>query len=191
MSSELHFLPDPTPKGEKYEDFETLYGSQTNESFCPSLAEAEQKSHGMPFPPSAQYAQNTGLVLQCDECGKWRVMYSKKKIKKVQRDELQEIVEMLSYSCGSRLQDIQDTSPEVNQDVFVKANLSCNSPIEIPYYSSNYEDIYYHCGAENDLCAQDHTPNIIQFVNGAKIAAKLLCHEGRKRLLDKPNDIYT
>ena len=84
------------PKGEKYKEFETLYGSQTDESYCPSLAEAECKSHVMPFPPSAQYAKSTGLVIQCDECGKWRLLYRRKKIAKAQRDELQEIVRMLS-----------------------------------------------------------------------------------------------
>ena len=115
-----YFLPGPTPKGEKYEDFESLYGSQTNEPYCPSLAEAEHKCHGMPFPPSAQYAKSTGLVIQCDECGNWRLLYSRKKIAKAQRDELQEIVVMLSYSCSSRLQDIQDTIAEVNQEVLLR-----------------------------------------------------------------------
>lgn len=145
--SGLYFLPED-------EEFDTLYGSQTNESYCPSLAEAKRKSHGMPSPPPAQYAKSTGMVIQCDECRKWQLLYSRKKIVKAQRGKLQEIVEMLSYSCGSRLQDIQDTSAEVNQEVFVKAILSCISPIEVPYYSSNYEDI---CRAESDLCAEDHT----------------------------------
>ena len=175
------------PRGGEYEEFDTLYGSQTNESYCPSLAEAEHKCHGMPFPPSAQYARSTGLVIQCDECGKWRLLYSRKKTAKAQRDELQEIIEMLTYSCGSRLQDIQDTSAEVDQENFAKANLSCTSPIEVPYYSSNYElYICYHCGAESDRVPKI-TPNFIQFVNGAKIATKLICHEGRRRL-DKPNN---
>ena len=149
--SGLYLLPDLTPKWGKYEEFHTLYGSQTNESYRPWLAEAECKSDGVPCPPSAQHARSTGLVIQCDKCRKWWLLYSRKKIVKAQRDELQEIVEMLSYSCGCRLQDIQDTSTEVNQEVFVKATLSCTSPIEVPYCSPNYKDI---CRAESDLCAE-------------------------------------
>lgn len=73
----LHHLPDPTPQGEKYLDFKSLYGTDTSEIFRPSLSQSEQRGHGMPFSPSAQYAKSVGVVLQCDECQKWRVIYSK------------------------------------------------------------------------------------------------------------------
>ena len=70
-------LQDPIPDGDKYKDFEEVYGSQTIEKHRPSLSSPGAKTHGIPFPPSAQYAKNVKVVLQCGECLKWRVLYCK------------------------------------------------------------------------------------------------------------------
>ena len=86
----------------------------------------------MPFSPSAQFARNVGVVLQCDECLKWRVIYSKTVLKSEQRDELQQLIETLSYTCGSRLQEIERSTTRLTDTIFVKANLSCEAPIEVP-----------------------------------------------------------
>lgn len=61
--SDLHHLPDPVPSGDKYQDFSTSYGQPTSEKHHPSLAAGTSGSHGMPFPPSAQYAKNVKVVL--------------------------------------------------------------------------------------------------------------------------------
>ena len=39
----------------------------------------------------------------------------------------------------------------LGQYVFAKANLTCNSPTEIPYYGTGNDPICYHCGTENSL----------------------------------------
>ena len=118
-----------------------------------SLSQFEQKSHGMPFSPSAQYAKNVGVVLQCDECRKWRVIYSKTVLSAEQKDELKLVI---AYTCGSRLQEIEGSVTGLLDKVYVKANLTCLSPIEIPYYSAKYENIIifnlrYHCGTTEEL----------------------------------------
>lgn len=105
----------------------------------------------MPFSPSAQYAKNVGVVLQCDECLKWRVIYSKTVLSAEQKDELELVIESLSYTCGSRMQEIEGSVTGLTDKVYVKANLTCLSPIEIPYYSAKYEDICYHCGTTDEL----------------------------------------
>jgi len=70
--------------------------------------------------------------------------------------ELQRIIEELTYTCGSKLQDIEDAPTDLLEQVFVKANLSCNTPIEIPYYSSKqFDNICYFCGREGNLSDQD------------------------------------
>ena len=155
--STLHHLPDPTPQpqGEKYLDFESLYGTDTSEKYRPSLTQYEQKSHGMPFSPSAQFARNVGVVLQCDECLKWRVIYSKTVLKSEQRDELQQLIETFSYTCESQLQEIEGSTTRLTDTIFVKANLSCEAPIEVPYYSAKYEDICYYCGTTEDLTVSE------------------------------------
>ena len=72
----LHHLPDPIPTTF---DFESLYGKDhdTTEEHCPSKKLAEKKGSGMPFTPTAQYARNVDVVIQCHECEKWKLLYAK------------------------------------------------------------------------------------------------------------------
>ena len=143
--------PPRLPDGDKYKDFEEVYGSQTSEKHRPSLSSPGAKTHGMPFPPSAQYAKNVKVVLQCGECLKWRVLYSKYSLKKDQREELEQLIEDLDYTCGSIFADIEAGEDSVLNSIYVKANLTCNSPIEIPYYTAGNAAICFHCGDENEL----------------------------------------
>lgn len=149
--STIHHLPDPIPNGDKYKDFEEVYGTQTSENHRPSLSSPGAKTHGMPFSPSAQYAKNVKVVLQCGECFKWRVLYSKYSLKKDQREELEQLIEDLDYTCGSIFADIEAEEDSVLNSVYVKANLTCNSTIEIPYYTAGNAPICYHCGSEDKL----------------------------------------
>ena len=105
----------------------------------------------MPFSPSAQYAKNVGTVLQCEECSKWRLFYSKASLKKDQKLELERLLDNFSYVCGNLLLDIECDEESVLNSVFVKANLACSNPIEIPYYSSGKDPICYFCGTEDDI----------------------------------------
>ena len=109
----------------------------------------------MPFSPSAQFAKNVGVVLQCDECLKWRVIYSKTVLNSEQRDELQQLIKTLSYTCGSRLQEIEGSRTGLTDTIFVKANLTCELPIEVPYYSAKYENICYYCGTTDYLTVSE------------------------------------
>ena len=61
--ADLHHLPDPMPSGDRYQDFSNLYSRPTSEKLRPSLAAIMSSSHGMPFPPSAQCAENVKVVL--------------------------------------------------------------------------------------------------------------------------------
>ena len=91
------------------------------------------------------------VVLQCGECFKWRVLYSKYSLKKDQREELEQLIEDLDYTCGSIFADIEAEEDSVLNSVYVKANLTCNSTIEIPYYTAGNAPICYHCGSEDKL----------------------------------------
>ena len=136
-------------EGDKYRE---MYGSPTSEKHRPSLTSLGAKTHGMPFPPSAQYAKNVKVVFQCGECFKWRVLYFKHSLKKEQREELECLIEDLDYTCGSIFADIEPEEDSVLNSILVKANLSCNSPIEVPYYTAGNDPICYYCGSESELC---------------------------------------
>lgn len=149
--AKIHHLPDPVPSGEKYKDFERVYGTHTTEVYRPSLSTLGAKHHGMPFAPSAQYAKNVKVVIQCGECLKWRVLYCKHSLRKEQKEELEREIDVLEYTCGSTFADIECDDESVLTSVFVKANLTCNTPTEIPYYTAGNTPICYYCGSDREL----------------------------------------
>ena len=171
----IHHLPDPVPDGDHYQDFSDLYGKgETTEQYRPSLSESEKKSSGIPFSPSAQSAKNVDLVIQCHECEKWRLIHSKHVLKPREKAELRQILQEIQYSCGSGLQNIEHDEHSVLQKVFTRLNLTCSSPIEIPYYGTNsHEPLCFYCGSE-ELCddsleeLQDKYPICHQCVNDKK-----------------------
>ncbi len=151
----LHHIPDPVPKGEHYQDFSAAYGTETSEQHKPSSkGNSGSKSHGMPFSPSAQYAKNVGTVVQCSECSKWRLMYAKSALKKNQKSELEDILLEVLYVCGDTLTEVEHDDDSVLNAIHLKTNLSCNSPIEIPYYSAGNTPICFFCGSEEDFKEQ-------------------------------------
>ena len=159
----LHHLPDPVPDstGEHYKDFDDIYGSDTSEKHCPSLADSSRKPHGIPFQRSAQYAKNVNETIKCTECLKPRVLYSKNKLRFTYQITLQNLLVAVNYSCGSVLSDFQDetlsrSQREVVDKVFVRANLQCEDKIETPYYSSNsFIDVCIHCGDPDNIVQEE------------------------------------
>ena len=88
--NEIHHLPDPEPSGpDHYKFFDDVYGQPTLEKHRPSLIQKKQTKHGIPFSPSTQCAKNVGIVVQCQECDKWRCLYSKRKISQKMHDKIQ------------------------------------------------------------------------------------------------------
>ena len=129
----------------------------TTEEYLPSSRAATEKGHKCPFNPTAQTAKNVGMVIQCQECGKWRCLHAKKKLSGPKRNELEVLLEMLLYSCGSIFEDIDigDEQYSVVNDVCVRANLSFKSQIELSYYSAGYEAICIHCGEDTMLVERE------------------------------------
>ena len=75
----LNHLPDPVPDdSDHYKAFADLYGeTETSKENRPSLKQSEAKKSARPFSPSAESANNTNTVIQCHECDKWQLVYSK------------------------------------------------------------------------------------------------------------------
>ena len=79
------------------------------------------------------------MMLMCDECEMWKLLYAKRKLKKQERLEVERGLNGLSFSCGTQLQDT-DLPDYVKEIVFTK-KLTCEDPVEKLYYSAKYEDI--------------------------------------------------
>ena len=58
------------------------------------------KRKKLPFSPSVQHAKNTDIMLQCEDCDKWRLVFSKKKLKGDQKRQLNQLLDDIEYTCG-------------------------------------------------------------------------------------------
>lgn len=118
---------------------------------------AVSTGHGIPFSPSAQTAKTVNQTVTCIDCQKPRVIYSANKLSAQESAILKRILGLYQFSCGSELQELKPEDPvraprisALLEKVFVKSNLSCTSPVEVPYYSSGvFPPICYHCGAQD------------------------------------------
>ncbi len=150
--SQIHHLPDPVV-GENghYSPFNDVLGTDTTEN-CPSF-QTRKKRKTLPFSASVQHVKNVDIMVQCEECLMWQLLYSKHKLSKSERSALQVALDDLSYSCGAQLQDLE-LSGNLSE-VYVR-DMHCYDPIEKLYYSTGkYEDICIHCAAEEKLTTKE------------------------------------
>ena len=52
-----------------------------------------------------QHVKNTEMMILCNECEMWRFIYAKRKLKKNEKEELERVLDGISFSCGAQLQD--------------------------------------------------------------------------------------
>ena len=95
--STLKHLPDPVPGSEgHYKKFVDVFGTVTTEEHRPSSKRRSQKDKPHPFSASVQHVKNIDLMLMCEECKMWRLLYAKRKLK--QQSKLKEdLVDCLSH----------------------------------------------------------------------------------------------
>ena len=123
-----------------YKPLEEVIGKKTTEDGRPSKKKARDIRKG-PFVPSIQHAKNTNLMAQCEECLKWRLVYSRHKLSAQQRAMLENKFEDFSFSCGCDLADVG------LDEVFVR-DLTCNDHVEKLYYSLGHETICIYCSEQ-------------------------------------------
>jgi hypothetical protein len=89
-------------------------------------------------------------IIQCFQCGKFRCLYSEKALTNTQQSIFKCIVDDWDYSCGSSL---VPESHELYNVLFVREKISCESPIELSYYSSRKNNplVCYWCGCDQEL----------------------------------------
>jgi hypothetical protein len=136
------------------------------------MKDAAPKGHGCPFHPSAQTAKNVGVVIQCEECSKWRCLHSKRKLHTKARRELEVLLETTLYSCGANLSTMDMGDGDPLGDVYARINLTCNTLIELTYYSAGYENICIQCGSTEELHLLDEYYPQCADCNGQKKVQK-------------------
>ena len=146
-------IQDPVPGTDgHYLPFTEVFGINTNESHCSTLQKCVKKN-SLLFIASVQHANNTGLVVQCEECEMWRLVYEPRKHK------LSECFEDYTFTCGSNLSDLQLT--DNLRGVCVKY-LNCYDAVKKLYFSvKNYEATCIYClSMENLIVTTDTYPTI-------------------------------
>jgi len=142
----LHYLPNPVPgSDDHYKSFEEVFGQSKalTEKHRPSLQQKKRKATS--FSPSQQHAKNVGLLLQFEECDKWRLLFCKHKLTVQEVSDLQSILDDISYTCETTFEDLE--LPGRLTNVFVKDH-GCADSIEKLYYSCGFEPICVHCASE-------------------------------------------
>ena len=82
--TKLQHFPDPIPKGDGYyKPFQDVLGTDTVEEHRPSLQKFSSREKRLPFYLSVQHVRNCNMMLICDECGMWRLVYAKRKFRSV------------------------------------------------------------------------------------------------------------
>ena len=150
---EIEVFPDPVPS-EVDGVLHYHEGVDPNEKYLPSLLEnVEKQDSGIPFQATAHTAGNVGFTIVCTECKKPRLLHAKNKLKDGAPAIAKRMIKKIDYMCGATLQEYMGSGGDRDVDIldrlFVRANLSCTSKIELPYYSvrvGSFPMICIYCG---------------------------------------------
>lgn len=126
-----------------------MYGKPTTENFRPSLINTKSKAE--PAPSNILISAKIRDYVKCNSCGKTRCLYSDSRLTEQEKQDLNLALQTYTYSCGSP---IFPDDHSLAQKIFVRIQISCDSPIELLYYSSKKVgniQICYWCGADNDF----------------------------------------
>ena len=138
----LNHLPDPVPGSEgHYKKFSKVFGSKTTEEHRPSSKKKSSKDKSLPFSASILHVKNIDMMLLCDECEMWHLLYAKKKLKRPEKIEVEQGLNGLSFSCGAELQD--SDLPDYLKEIVFERKLACEDPIEKLYNSAKFKIYVY------------------------------------------------
>lgn len=152
ICTDIFPLPDPViGEDSHYKEFTAVFG-KTGDSFANScndmapLHQPRKQKKSLGFNVTQQHVKNVGTVVQCDDCGMWRLLFSKVKLSPQSRLDLEKLLEEVSYTFGATLDDLD--LPDSLKTVCVKYH-SCHDPMEKLYYSaSGFEPICFYCSKQ-------------------------------------------
>jgi len=132
-----------------------VFGAETSEEHRPSLKQQKARSKSLPFYASIQHVKNAQLMLQCEECNMWRLIYSKHKLSRSQRTQLQQVLGDYTYTCGAKLVELNLGNSFKEVEVW---DHLCGDPAEKLYYSAGFEPICVYCARDQPFTCADQYP---------------------------------
>ncbi|CAG8619337.1 14514_t:CDS:1, partial [Funneliformis caledonium] len=75
-----------------------------------------------------QFVRNIGVVIECNECNKWRVLYSKSKLSPLEISTLERYLDTIQYICGDSFENLgeSDDVGEIFKKVKIDNGLLCD-----------------------------------------------------------------
>ena len=122
----------------------------TSERFLPSNT-ITKRSHGIPFNPLKQHANNTQTFIECHYCNKPRLIFLKLKVSPNVTLKFKRETFDLFCICGKSIEQL--SSNNAYSVLFVKRNLKCINPVELIYNGLTYESVCIHCGTTQRFSA--------------------------------------
>ncbi|KAK6177156.1 hypothetical protein SNE40_015315 [Patella caerulea] len=159
----LSFVPDPVvASNNKYESFETVYGQATNDLARPSLMLSSQNKEIDKKNRKILNATKVRDAVLCVECGKPRGVYSETKLTYIEKQAVDRLKELNSFTCGSPL---FPHSSKYNSSIIVREGLRCCSTMETTYYSKSTVSlpaVCFHCGVakSSDFAADQNIQSL-------------------------------
>ena len=136
---QIHHLPDPMPRGEHYDDFDSVYGTETTEAHRPPLSFEKLYIRSMTCPSTHLHREPRMPISFCS------VTVVLNGVLFTQNPNWSQDIESL---CA--LVDLCCKILMVN-DVYVRRNLTCKDTTEVTYHGAGNENICIHCGTLDDL----------------------------------------
>ena len=115
---------------------------------------SEEQCQSLQGDPAVYTAQNAHTVVNCIECQKPRVVYSKSKLTERQAMQCTLMMSEYDYCCGSPI--CPPKHPLMGK-VFTRLTITCKSSIEHSYYGSDLgrKDVCCICGGANAIVDQE------------------------------------
>ena len=161
----LNQLPDPIPgTDDHYKEFSEVFDTETTEGPMPSLKTSKDRGNKIPFNPVKQNASKTGLIIDCNECSKPRLVYTAKRSTKVKKKLFNRVTNDMINTCGATLVEFKDSANPSNRlyDIldkcFVRTNNSCSKPVE---------PLYNNCNCP-ECCTVVNITNVVSIVDRNK-----------------------
>ena len=124
-----------------FKTFSEEYATDTNKSHRPFL-QKKPRAKTLPFVSTLRHVLNVDMMLECEHCRRWRLLYSQYKLTEKDRTDLEKALQYVSFTCGSPLQELELPGKLVNVYIW---DMVCEEPIERLYCTAKYPLICVHC----------------------------------------------
>ena len=139
-----------------------ILGSDPSEKFIPSkLENPGKRTHRILFTPTGQTAINVGKIVKCIHCLKPCVVYAKKKLCDAHKRLMKCMLNDFQDVCRTVFHDLpiddKDKDSNILEMLHCQENLTCESPMEIPYCSSRlFKNLCFYCGRGKESNAEQY-----------------------------------